>query len=61
MRGLIKFICLSLVLLGFAGLSSPAFATLPTEQPYRIASYGRMVTDVFINGQGPFTFRRFAQ
>ena len=56
MRGLIKFTCLSLVLLGFSGLSSPAFTTLPTEQPYRIASYGRMVTDVFINGQGPFTF-----
>jgi predicted aspartyl protease len=56
MRGLIKFVCLSLVLLGIACLSSPAFATLPTEQPYRIASYGRMVTDVFIDGQGPFTF-----
>jgi predicted aspartyl protease len=56
MRGLIKSICLSLMLLGIGALFGPAFATLPTEQPYRIASYGRMVTDVFINGQGPFTF-----
>jgi predicted aspartyl protease len=31
-------------------------ATLPAEQPYRIANYGRLVTDVFINGQGPFSF-----
>ena len=56
MRGITKLFCLFFMSLGIVGLSSPAFATLPTEQPYRIASYGRMVTDVFINGQGPFTF-----
>ena len=56
MRGLGTFLSLFLALLGFAGLSSPAFATLPAEQPYRIANYGRLVTDVFINGQGPFSF-----
>jgi predicted aspartyl protease len=56
MRGLSKLLGLFLALLGFAGLSSPAFATLPAEQPYRIADYGRLVTDVFINGQGPFSF-----
>lgn len=31
-------------------------AALPAEQPYRIANSGRLVTDVFINGQGPFSF-----
>src|SRR5580704_15606446 len=56
MRGLSKLLGLFMALLGFAGLSSPAFATLPAEQPYRIANYGRLVTDVFINGQGPFSF-----
>lgn len=58
MRGLSQFLgrFLFLALLGFALQSSPAFATLPTEQPYRIASSGRLVTDVFINGQGPFSF-----
>jgi len=33
-----------------------AWATLPAEQPYRIAHHGRLVTDVYINDQGPFTF-----
>jgi predicted aspartyl protease len=42
-----------LALLLFCG---PAGATSPAEQPYRIASYGRLVTDVYVNGQGPFTF-----
>jgi hypothetical protein len=35
---------------------SQAGATLPAEQPYRIAQHGRLVTDVYINGQGPFAF-----
>jgi hypothetical protein len=39
-----------------AGPSGPAFATLPAEQPYRIESHGRLVTGVFIDGQGPFSF-----
>src|ERR1700744_2294420 len=34
----------------------PARAMLPAEQPYRIAEYGRLTTDVYINGQGPFSF-----
>jgi predicted aspartyl protease len=34
----------------------PARAALPAEQPYRIAQYGRLTTDVYVNGQGPFSF-----
>ena len=56
MRGLRRLACLLFSLWALAGLSGPAHATLPAEQPYRIASYGRLVTDVFINGQGPFSF-----
>jgi hypothetical protein len=56
MCGVSKFLGTFLALLGFAGLSSPALAMLPADQPYRMASYGRLVTDVFINGQGPFSF-----
>jgi predicted aspartyl protease len=37
-------------------LCGPAGATSPAEQPYRIANYGRLVTDVYVNGQGPFSF-----
>jgi predicted aspartyl protease len=37
-------------------LCVPAQATLPAEQPYRMDNYGRLVTDVYVNGQGPFTF-----
>jgi hypothetical protein len=36
--------------------ASQAWATLPAEQPYRIAYHGRLATDVYINGQGPFAF-----
>ena len=36
--------------------ASQAWATLPAEQPYRIAHHGRLVTDVYINDQGPFAF-----
>jgi hypothetical protein len=39
-----------------AGLHGPAFATLPAEQPYSIESHGRLVTGVFIDGRGPFSF-----
>ena len=58
MRGLSHFLgrFSHLAFLGLALLSNPAFAILPTEQTYRIASSGRLVTDVFINGQGPFSF-----
>jgi hypothetical protein len=37
-------------------LCIPAGASLPAEQPYRIGSYGRLTTDVYVNGQGPFSF-----
>jgi hypothetical protein len=43
-------------LLGLLIVTVPASAALPAEQPYRIAEYGRLVTDVYINGQGPFSF-----
>ena len=36
--------------------ASRAWATLPAEQPYRIGHHGRLVTDVYIDGQGPFAF-----
>jgi predicted aspartyl protease len=47
------------VLIALLALLVPArqaWATLPAEQPYRIAYNGRLATDVYINGQGPFTF-----
>ena len=56
MCGLNKFLGLFLVFWGLGGYGSPAFATLPTQQPYRIANSGRLVTDVFIDGKGPFSF-----
>jgi predicted aspartyl protease len=37
-------------------LAAPARAALPAEQPYRIAYQGRLATDVYIDGQGPFNF-----
>jgi predicted aspartyl protease len=43
-------------LLGLLILMVPASATPPVEQSYRIADYGRLVTNVTINGQGPFSF-----
>ena len=43
-------------LLGLLVLTVPALATLPAEQPYRIAQDGRLLTSITINGQGPFTF-----
>jgi predicted aspartyl protease len=43
-------------LLALLLLCCPARATLPAEQSYRIGSYGRLVTDVYVDGQGPFTF-----
>jgi predicted aspartyl protease len=37
-------------------LSAPARALLPAQQPYRFDPQGRLVTDVHIDGQGPFSF-----
>jgi predicted aspartyl protease len=42
--------------LALLAISLPAKATLPAEQSYRIANSGRLITDVYINGQGPFAF-----
>lgn len=36
--------------------ASQAEAALPAEQPYRIDYHGRLATDVYLNGQGPFQF-----
>ena len=46
-----RWICAFVIL-----LTLPAHATLPAEQPYRIAQQGRLVTDVYVDGQGPFVF-----
>jgi len=43
-------------LLGLLILTVPASATLPAEQPYSIAQDGRLITDIMIDGQGPFSF-----
>ena len=43
-------------LLALFAPASQVWATLPAEQPYRIAHHGRLVTDVYINDQGPFSF-----
>ncbi|HYS47102.1 MAG TPA: retroviral-like aspartic protease family protein [Rhizomicrobium sp.] len=45
-----------IALLAFALPASRSWAALPAEQPYRIAYHGRLITDVFVDGQGPFSF-----
>jgi predicted aspartyl protease len=37
-------------------LAAPAHALLPAQQPYRLDSQGRLITEVYIDGQGPFSF-----
>src|SRR5215471_2913825 len=34
----------------------PAWAGIVAEVPYHVGSDGRVATDVFVNGQGPFRF-----
>jgi predicted aspartyl protease len=46
---LITFLVLALA-------ASQAEAALPAAQPYRIDYHGRLATDVYINGLGPFQF-----
>jgi predicted aspartyl protease len=46
----------TVLLAAMLALSAPAQALLPTQQPYRIDPQGRLVTDVHIDGQGPFSF-----
>jgi len=43
-------------LLALCLLCGPARGALPAEQPYSLDRYGRLTTDVYVNGQGPFTF-----
>jgi len=45
-----------IALLAFAQPASQAWGALPAEQPYRIAHPERLVTDVYVDGQGPFAF-----
>jgi hypothetical protein len=49
MGALIAFLALAL-------LAGRAWASSSAEQPYRIDSRGRLVTDVYVDGQGPFSF-----
>jgi predicted aspartyl protease len=52
-----RAICAILGALMLAGLwSGPADARLLADQPYRINGSGRLVTDVTVDGQGPFHF-----
>lgn len=37
-------------------LAMPASATEVVEQPYRVGMDARIVTDVFVNGKGPYSF-----
>src|SRR5258708_2555623 len=37
-------------------LAGQAWASSSAEQPYRIDSHGRLVTAVYVDGQGPFSF-----
>jgi len=46
-------------LIAFLALALPASqarAALPAEQPYRIDYHGRLSTEVYVDGQGPFHF-----
>jgi predicted aspartyl protease len=45
-----------IALLAFAVPANQSWAALPAEQPYRIAYHDRLVTDVYVDGQGPFAF-----
>ena len=44
------------ILAGITVRAGPARAVLPAEQAYRIEDGGRPVTEVTIDGQGPFSF-----
>jgi predicted aspartyl protease len=47
---------LAIIFLALALMASQARAALPAEQPYSIDEHGRLTTEVYINGQGPFRF-----
>ena len=46
----------TVLLTALLALATPAWAGLPTHQPYRLDAQGRLVTDVHLDGQGPFSF-----
>lgn len=46
----------TVLLTALLALATPAWAGLPTQQPYRLDAQGRLVTDVHLDGQGPFSF-----
>jgi predicted aspartyl protease len=46
----------SIAFLVFALMASQARAALPAEQSYHIDYHGRLATEVYVNGQGPFQF-----
>lgn len=46
----------ALLLAATLALTAPARALLPAQQPYRLDPQGRLVTDVYVDGQGPFSF-----
>ncbi len=46
----------SIAFLILALMAGQARAALPAEQPYRVGYHGRLATDVYLNGQGPFQF-----
>ena len=45
-----------IVFLILACWAGRAMAALPAEQAYRIDQHGRLTTEVYLNGQGPFQF-----
>jgi predicted aspartyl protease len=47
---------IGVIVAGLLALCVPARAALPAEQPYKIAFAGRLTTEVYIDGQGPFNF-----
>lgn len=46
----------TVLLAALLALSAPAWALLPAQQPYRFDPQGRLVTEVYLDGQGPFSF-----
>lgn len=56
MRDPWKGIAAPIAFLVLALTASLAEAALPAEQPYHFDYHGRLTTDVYLNGQGPFRF-----
>lgn len=45
-----------IALLAFALPAGQSWAALPAEQPYHMAYHDRLITDAYVDGQGPFAF-----